>query len=104
MRLIDVHILTPLWGLWLFCMKYYKRFCCFRIIGSIVFTPIYKIGHIYAKKQDIKSHLGSYDVAHYSARFDTFMKALVSLDSNLQFRVFSYNRLIRICRLSQNRS
>ena len=34
------------------------------IIGSIVFTQIYKIGHIYAKNQDIKSHLGSYDVVH----------------------------------------
>ena len=35
-----------------------------RIIGYIVFTQIYKIGHIYAKNQDIINHLGSYDVVY----------------------------------------
>ena len=49
----------------------------------IVFIQIYEIGHIYAKNQDIESHLGSYDVVYKSARFDTFMTALVSLDSIL---------------------
>ena len=67
--------------------------------------PIYSNLQKFAKNQDIKIHLGSYDVVHYSAHFDTFKKALVSLDSILfTISCFSYNRLIRIDRLSQNRS
>ena len=43
----------------------------------MVFTHIYKIGHIYTKHQDIKCHSGSYNVIHQSACFDTYMKAIV---------------------------
>ena len=45
-----------------------------------IYSNLQNKSYFYAKNQDIKSRLGSYDVVHWSARFDTFMKALVNLD------------------------
>ena len=60
---------------------------------NIVFTHIYKIGQIYAKNQDIKCHPGTYDVIHSSSNLDTFMKALVILNSIL-FAIFNFCNIV----------